>query len=99
MGAPILSVALDNSLVIDSKSSGSIITVRSELLRFLETAKIAFKLLTSSQLLVISTVEKLSTFGGCHIAGLPSHNLVTSPKIQHRNFKCKILNASFSHSF
>ena len=99
MGAPILSVALDNSLVIDSKSSGSIIIVRSELLGFLEAAKIAFKLLTSSLILVISTVEQLSTFGGRHITGLPSHNLVTSPTIKHRNFTCKILNVSFSHSF
>lgn len=75
----VLSVILANSPVMDSNTSGSTMTVRSELLEFCEAVKIAFKLLTSSLILMISTVEHSSTFGACQTAGSPSHNLDASP--------------------
>ena len=55
--------------------------VRSELLQSWEAAKIAAKSFTCSVILVISTVEQLSTFGSCQTAGSPSHNLDASPKV------------------
>ena len=66
-----LSVTLANSLVIDSKTSGSTIIVRSELLVFWIASKIATKFSTSSLILVISTVEQSSTFGMIQTAGSP----------------------------
>ena len=81
MAVSFLSVTLANSPVIDCKTSGSIIIVRSELLEFWVASKIAIKFSTSSLILVISTVEQFSTFGSCHTAGSPSHNLEASPKI------------------
>ena len=81
MAMSFLFILVTNSSVMVCKISGSIVSVRSELLGFWKAAKIAIKLLTSSLILVISTVEQFSTFGSSHIAGSPSHNLDASPKI------------------
>ena len=84
MGKSSLSVLVANASVMVSKISGSMVCVRSELLGFWKAAKINLKLFTSSLILVISTVEQFSTFGSCHIAGSPSHNLDARPKIRIR---------------
>ena len=66
---------------MDCISSGSIITVRFELLGFWEASNIANNSSTFSEILVISTVEQFSTFGARQTAGSPSHNLDASPII------------------
>ena len=79
IAALFFSVRFANPLVIFVKNSGSIITVRSELLVFWIFSKFLINICISSLILVISTVEQFSTFGLFHTAGLPLHNLEASP--------------------
>ena len=82
MAESFLSVTCANSPDMDCKMSGSTITVRSEFLEIREAKKIFINILTSLLILVISTVEQFSTFGSCHTAGFPSHNLEASPTVK-----------------